>query len=591
MSRKRTIWLSVAGVVLLALVIGYLFLSSKDAPGTFLEDDSAIQGNADYPVRIADISDIADDIIVEKDVWIPLEDGTRLSANIFRPKASGKVPVVMAFTAYDKNKGPDRYPKLLRHSLKPDFDLGRFTVSKWTSWEGPDPAFWVPNGYAVIYVDSRGFASSEGDPGTLSMQDRRDFGQAIEWAGTRAWSNGNVGLNGVSYLAISQWVAASGNPKHLKAIVPWEGQSDSYREVLYHSGIPETAFTDFWMRKMRAGANGAPLPHPAIFQFAHKRPQLMRWLQTRPGTTSGIDLEQIKVPALIAATWSDHGLHTRGSFEGFKHISSSQKWLYTHGRGKWDVYYSDEALAYQKAFLDHFLKNEDNGFAERDAVRLEIRESLENYSVRYEQEWPIARVQYTRLHLEADTGRARPTPPPASGVASYDPLSGRTTFTHMFTEDTELTGNMKLKLWVSTDEGEDMDLFAAVQKLDAQGNEVHFYGKTGYKSGPVALGWLRVSERALDQTRSMPWQPVLSHDKPQPLKPGEIASAEIEILPSSTLFRAGESLRIVVQGRDLFEHPSLGHTYTLNRGTHSIYTGGQYDSHLLIPIVPSSDKR
>ena len=154
----------------------------------------------------------------------------------------------------------------------------------------------------MIYVDSRGFASSEGAPGTLSRQDRDDFYDAIEWAAAREWSNGKVGLNGVSYLAISQWVAASGNPPSLKAIIPWEGQSDSYREVLYHGGIPETAFTSFWIRKMRAGANGNPLPHPMLFNLAHQRPQWMRELQQRPATTSGIDLEQITVPALIAAT-------------------------------------------------------------------------------------------------------------------------------------------------------------------------------------------------------------------------------------------------------------------------------------------------
>ncbi|MEE4300479.1 MAG: CocE/NonD family hydrolase [Pseudomonadales bacterium] len=264
MKVRNVVW-GAAGVLMLAAGSVLLVVTGKDDPGTFLEDDPAIRAHPDYPVRIADVGALEADVVVERDVPVAMRDGTRLSANIFRPVEPGRYPVVMAFTAYDKNKGPGRYPKLLRNALKEDFDLGRFTVSPWTSWEGPDPAFWVPEGYVVVYVDSRGFASSEGEPSTLSTRDRDDFHDAIEWAGTQPWSNGNVGLNGVSYLAISQWVAASGNPPHLKAIIPWEGQSDSFREVLYHGGIPETAFTGFWLRKMRSGANGSPLPPPLVF--------------------------------------------------------------------------------------------------------------------------------------------------------------------------------------------------------------------------------------------------------------------------------------------------------------------------------------
>ena len=162
-------------------------------------------------------------------------------------------------------------------------------------------------------------------------------------------------------------------------------------------------------------------------------------------------------------------------------------------------------------------------------------------------------------------------------------------FSHVFTEDTEVTGHMKLKLWVSTTEGDDMDLFVAVEKLDRTGEEVHFFGKTGYAEGPVALGWLRVSERTLDAVASTPWQPVLSHDNPSPIAAGEIVPVEIEILPSSTRFLAGETLRLTIQGRDLFEHPALAHAYSANEGTHRIHSGRDHDSHLLLPIAPASD--
>ncbi len=296
-----------------------------------------------------------------------------------------------------------------------------------------------------------------------------------------------------------------------------------------------------------------------------------------------------EVPALVAATWSDQGLHTRGSFEGFKQTSSTEKWLYTHGQPKWSTFYGDEAFEYQKAFFDHFLKGVDNGMDSRSAVRLEVRETLDEYEVRFEDEWPLARTEYQELYLDGSSGDLSATTQlDETSVVESDPLAGSATFTVTFDEDTELTGNMKLRLWVSTTEGSDMDLFVGVHKLDLDGDEVHFYAKTGYTRGPVAMGWLRVSERALDEDRSTPWQPVLSHDNPQPLAAGEIVPVDIEILPSSTLFRAGESLQLTVQGADLFEHPALAHAYSrdINTGVHAIHTGGEFDSHLLVPQIP-----
>lgn len=544
------------------------------------------RADSDYPVTVKDTAVLADQIIIERDQPVTTRDGTRLSAKVFRPNAPGKFPIVIAFTAYDKDKGPDKYPEILEFGLRNDFDLGRFSVSQWTTWEGPDPAFWVPLGYAVIYVGSRGYGSSGGRPSILSVQDREDFFDAIEWAGTRDWSNGNVGLNGVSYLAISQWVAASANPPHLKAIVPWEGQSDSFREVLYHGGIPETAFTRFWLEKLRSGASSSPVPPAFLFEFVHKRPRLFKLVQGLLQEPSGIDLRRIEVPALICATWSDHGLHSRGSFEAFKTISTNQKWLFTHGRPKWSTYYGEEALRSQKDFFDHFLKGIDNGMEERRPVRLEIREGLNKYQVRYEDGWPIPRTEYRKLHLDAETGTLVRNPPADVGVVTYDSLTRSADFHITFDRDTELSGNMKLKLWVSTSDGDDMDLFIGVRKFDASGKEIHFYAKTGYTKGPVAMGWLRVSQRALDLERSRPWQPVLAHDRAQFIDEDETVPVEIEIWPSSTLFRAGERLALTVQGRDLFEHPTLAHGNVVNQGTHTIYTGGKHDSHLLVPVVP-----
>lgn len=559
------------GALSAALVLGCSGNGSDDTP-----DDRA-------PLVIRDIEAIRDQVIVEEDVGVVVRDGTRLSAKVFRPASEGTFPVIMMLTAYGKDRGPDEYPAAIEHAMLPGFKFGTIEVSEWTSWEAPDPATWVPLGYAVVYLDVRGYLASEGEASVLSPEDGEDFYDAIEWAGAQDWSNGNVGLLGVSYLAISQWVAASATPPSLKAIAPWEGQTDALREALYHGGVPETAFVEFWINRVNSLANTPPLPPTDLILTLH--PDLQQLKPFIP--PAGIALDQVTAPALICASWSDQGLHTRGSFEAYKQIQSEQKWIFNHGRAKWDVFYSDEAIAAQRQFFDYFLKGEDNGMDEVRSIRLEVRESLDEYQVRYEDEWPIARTEYRELYLDAASGVLGEDLPADTVTAEYAPLSEAATFTINFDADTELTGNMKLKLWVSTTGGTDMDLFVGIEKLNARGEVVHFYGKAGFAETPAALGWLRVSERALDEERGTPSQPWLSHDDPQPIAPNEIVPVEVEILPSSTLFRAGESLRLVVQGRDLFEHPSLAHDHSdeVNKGTHSIHTGGQYDSHLLVPVV------
>jgi hypothetical protein len=522
-------------------------------------------------------------VIVERDVFITMRDGVRLSVNIFRPDKQGRFPVIMAFVGpYGKDIGPREY-SYSRYEYFVDLGLtvGTLRISEATPFEGPDPAFWVSNDYVVIHLDTRGFFKSEGEKQVLTETEMLDYYEVIEWAGTQEWSNGNVGLSGVSYLAVSQYYAASTHPPHLKAISPWEGFSDEYRDRRFPGGVPESTFSLEW-RKRNVPGQMTDADIAAVLDPVSSQEQIK----------GNPQLEKITVPALICASWSDHGLHTRGGFEVFKRISSELKWLYNHGRKKWEEYYSDEALAYQKRFFDRFLKGIDNGMMEAPRVRLEVRETKEKYTVRYENEWPLARTRYTKLYLD-EGGTLNLDEVNRQGKISYDSADGKAEFDLAFDRDTELTGHMKLKLYVSADEADEMDLIVGVKKLDANGEEVHFFGTamSAYVKGMVARGWLRVSQRELDEEKSTPWQPILRHQGEKRLSPGEIVPVEIEILPSSTLFRKGERLRLVVQGKDLIEGPPwgwLGYARLANKGTHTIWTGGTYDSHLLVPVIPIS---
>ena len=140
-----------------------------------------------------------------------------------------------------------------------------------------------------------------------------------------------------------------------------------------------------------------------------------------------------------------------------------------------------------------------------------------------------------------------------------------------------------------------MDVFVAVEKLDRRGRVVPFPDFCFVGGGGVAKGWLRVSHRELDPARSTPLQPWLRHEREQKLEVGAPVAVDIEILPSATLFRAGESLRLVISGRDISGHefgalsaeadPSgTLHEDSVNEGPHLVWSGGDCRSYLLVPF-------
>jgi len=519
-------------------------------------------------------------IVTERDLAVPMRDGVRLFANLFRPAADGPHPVIMSVTPYGKDKLPDRVATFFMRLSGVKF--GKLNCSRLTGFEAPDPVYWVQQGYAVLQADVRGMHKSEGQAGVLRQQDAEDYYDLIEWAASQPWCTGRVGIMGVSYLAMSQWHVAALKPPHLRAIVPWEGVSDLYRELAFHGGIPETKFVALWAKKrIESGRNRRfPLAEDFLSEQAAHPLDDEYWASKRP------ILENIDVPALVCASWSDHGLHTRGSIEGFERISSRQKWLFTHGRKKWETFYSEEALAWQKRFLDHFLRDFDNGMDRVPKVRLEVRKAFYQQEVRSEESWPLASVQPDLLYLCANTGSLQREPVGSQGKVQYRPASRSSpaVFSLRLDRAVELTGSMRLKLWVSTSEGDDLDLFVVPRKLDSTGKEVFFSGFNGYECDGLAKGWLRASHRDLDSSRSTPLRPWHSHARIHKVRSGDIVPLEIEIWPSATLFEAGSTLQVTIQGQDAARYPAFGHRKLVNRGLHTIFTGGPYDSSLAVPL-------
>jgi uncharacterized protein len=526
-------------------------------------------------------------MLIDRDVAVMVSPGEPMYADVYRPDSGVPAAPLIAWSPYGKhNPAPIGilYP---RSGVKPEH------TSPLTTFEAPDPQYWVPRGYAIVTADIPGTWYSRGRATYLSPEEAQAFAELIEWAGAQPWSNGRVGLSGVSYLTSSQWRVAELSPPHLAAINPWEGWNDTYREVARHGGIPETWFWPYiWQRW---GASVTEVEDLAAETAAH--PFYDSFWRSKSA-----DLEKITVPAFVVASWSDHGLHSRGTLEGFRRISSEHKWLDVHGRKKWAYYYDPESVERQRVFFDYFLHGRGPGPVDWPAVRMEARESYYRGRHRTASRWPPAETEYRALYLRPPSGAGAPgtleaEPDAAEGQVSYDSLGSglaprRAEFSITFGEPVELIGHMVATLYLSAPQAEDLDVFVALFKLDAGGAHVGFPYYAQFEDGPMAVGWQRASHRELDPRRSTPFLPVLAHQRALPVPPGEVVRLDIEVLPSGTRFEAGERLLLVVQGSDVQRYPKPAvyarHEDTVNNGPHILHTGGRFASCLAVPVFPQA---
>ncbi|MCU1639559.1 MAG: X-Pro dipeptidyl-peptidase C-terminal domain [Microbacteriaceae bacterium] len=523
------------------------------------------------------------DMIIDRDVEIVTRAGRTVQADVYRPVATDPAAVIIAWSPYGKHDPAPIGQIYPASGVLPEH------MSELTTFEGPDPVFWVPRGYAVVIADIPGTWFARGPASYISPEEAQDFYDLIEWAGVQSWSNGKVGLSGVSYLTVAQWQVAALAPPHLAAINPWEGWSDTYREVARHGGIPETSFWPYIWERWGASTGliedleQETQEHPFFDEF---------W------ASKAADLERITVPAFVVASWSDQGLHTRGTLEGFRRISSPQKWLYVHGRKKWAEYYLPENVERQAAFFDRFLKGIDNDVESWPRVLAEVRTDYYEGEFVASTEWPLPDIEYRALYPDAATGQMDEEAPSDETKASYhglgDPFApDRLVFEHRFEHATDIVGHSRAVLFMSAPEADDMDVFVGLFKRDTAGRIVPFAYFAQFEDGPVALGWIRASHRELDEERSTPFLPVLAHQRALPLEQTGPTRLEIEILPSGTRFEAGDSLVLVLQGYDIkhYRKPLVysRHESDTNTGPQILHTGGRHDSHLVLPIRRRTD--
>jgi uncharacterized protein len=513
-------------------------------------------------------TNVTNGIRVDRDVAVKMRDGVTIYTDIYRPDGATDVPAIVAWSPYGKRvgyAGPASVPGVPEGTLSPG-----------TKFEGPDPDFWCRQGYAVINPDARGAGYSEGVLQVWTKQEGEDIADLIEWVAAGDWCSGRVGMAGNSWLAASQWHAAAQRPPHLACIAPWEGVTDPYRDMFRIGGTPEVGFLALIDGDFTGGRKEDLTTNVKEHEFFDAY-----WKNKVP------DLENIEIPVYICGGWQHH-FHLRGAVRGFRQIKSQQKWLRLHREFEWPDFYAPENLEDLKRFFDRFLKGHHNGWELTPRVRIDVmdRGDRDHVTRRPETTFPLPDTQYRKLYLDAADGSLGYRPPETTASAAYDAPAGRATFDLTFDRDTELTGFLKLRLWVEARGSDDMDLFVAIQKADPDGSMVPTL-VIGLPH-PGANGLLRVSHRELDEALSTEAEPVQANTRDQRLTPGQIVPVDIPIWPTSRFFHAGERLRVVVSGHYVRE-PGWFERFawdTRNEGEHVIHTGGTYDSHLLVPEIP-----
>jgi hypothetical protein len=539
-------------------------------------------------------------LIVEKDVRIPLRDGTILYGDVFRPDGGeARFPVIMNIGPYHKDKLWVPPPDL---EEKPN---------PYMNWETANPLWWCPRGYGLLRVDTRGSGKSPGKSEPSSYQEALDSYDCIEWVAKLPWCSGKVGTLGISYHAAFQWKVAGLQPPSLKCIMPWEGRSDQYRDQAYHGGIFAMGFIARWHNNNTAlHLLGKPRSYnPDAFQNDLLWHTMRNDLDSEYWRLCSARWESIKVPVYSVGNWGGSSMHLRGNTEGYLCPASRHKKLRIHSGTHYHPFHAEEGRIDQLRWFDHWLKGIDTGIMDEPPVKLEIRTggSLgKPYAFRFEDDWPIPRTQWTRFHLKIERagsenpkaveGALTTTPPAQTAKVSYMQGTpsrpgkmprGVSFETPPMSEDTEITGPIVLNIWVSST-GEDTDIFATLRNIDAAGNDVPEMGQQGEPLTCVTKGWLRASHRKLDPGKSLPYRPYHAHDERWWLKPGEIVECQVEVWPTSMAFRKGHKLRLDISPADGVGTQHFTHFHAdYNAGAETtIYSGGDRQSYLLLPVIP-----
>jgi len=515
------------------------------------------------------------EVLCLPNVSIPLADGTVLSGDLYRPKADGSYPALIAWSPYTKELQSTGLPL-------PINEVGVV-------------GYIVTRGYCHLTVNARGTGKSAGGRvESFSPCEQKDVAEVIEWAAGQPWCDGNIGMVGMSYFAAIQYLAAAQHPPHLKAIFPYLGFTDLYRHFVSRGG---TFHSDFFATYYTfVGATQKVTVPPRV---RHALGYLLnrQWVQSfimrlfflnrtkMPGrlhpeeswarsfATLAFDepfdgpfyreksawpvLARIQIPVCIGTNWGNPGLHMKGAFQAWHSIHAPKKLFIGPPDARWPwANYQEEMLAW----YDHYLKGIDTGIEEQPPVRYWLQGANQ---WRTAQGWPIpgAKKQRCYLELHADNAHAeqdlQTAPPAQESSLSFVAIPRHMLYpkvldryeaqvlryaTRFFQKDTEVTGPIRLQLRLAST-AIDTHIIARVSDVAPDG-----------KRQKLSFGWLEASHRKVDEELSRPDEIIHEHRNADPLTPGEPVIVTFSLTPTSNLFRKGHRLLLEIASQpDLLE--------------------------------------
>ena len=576
------------------------------------------------------------EIELEEDVFVPMRDGVRLCVDVYRPKAEGKFPALVSWSWYGKES-----EKLPTNPLFQPSDYIRGTGGH----ECGEQSFFVPRGYVQVIPDARGVGQSEGD---FTIDFSKDGYDLIEWIAQQPWCNGKVGMVGMSSFAMSQYSIAAEKPPHLAAIMPFEGVTDYYRHFYFHGGIFCYLFPLHLWGLMPVSSKPKPASLKLFGEEELKRKMLE--LQRNPdikctpylyliATTPQMNptlfdlmmhpydgsfyhrvspcyrYHDIGIPSYLGARWNGWVLHLPGDFDAYDKIATPPE------QRKMLVVPSDNYGGMDRPFhevqdvclrwYDHWLKANDTGLMKEPPITIFIQ-GVNTW--RYEKEWPLAATQWTKFYLRGDgkLSTAKPnrdepaqvfTSEPwanptqgfrrADALAKADPVPKTVYETEPLEENLEVTGPLALYWYASiTSEGVRARTWKAseIEVLEPLSNDTDWYLKVkdidvDGAERTVAEGWLKASHYEIDEAKSRPWEPYHPHTRSLPIEPGKVILYAADLRMLSNVFLMGHRIRLEIAGQDQVQ-ALWYHLPHMARVTHTIRTGPDHASYLLLPIIP-----